>query len=263
MSENEILDDKTFKNLWLNKLSDKNRKLRLERAFKIIREVADKQVSLIRKFENEGNPDGIRFLYFSKTLECIWENADFALGLGKGKYRRFSFYPVRTVFENTFRLEYFTRQKQTAQNDIAAREILRICLRHYNYEKGEGNIEKAEEFKKYYEEIANYGDYGNIDSIKESVLEPFPNIKELTDSSKLAGASSWYFHYKALAELTHGKLMHKIITDLSFSGEHRRSLMCLLLLCKDVIRFTDFHLNGQTKKEVEEAIKKAEYIIKK
>lgn len=106
-----ILQDE-FIDLWMNKLSEKQRKTRAEAAFRITRVVAEKQIDLLNKIIKKEKIDILRFVYFHETVKSIWEHVDFAFSLGKGKNRRFAFYPARTVMENTFRLEHFTRQKK-------------------------------------------------------------------------------------------------------------------------------------------------------
>ena len=87
------------------------------------------------------------------SLRDLWQGREYLDSriLGKGKNRRFAFYPARTVMENTFRLEYFTRQKNDVQEEIATKECLRICKRHYDNEKANNEKLATLEFKKYYD----------------------------------------------------------------------------------------------------------------
>jgi len=262
----KIITDKNFENLWLNKLTDGQRKARLEKAFKILERVRDKQFNLFKRIERDRIIDdpGPRLLYFEGTLKNIWDNVNFALSLGKSKNRKFSFYPARSVLENTFRLEHFTRQKSRGkQDDIAVKEFLRVCKRNYDFHKSQGNDNGTEEFRDLYKKFASLGNYPSIDRVKEKTLDPFPCIYDMVKNTKIRGGLSWYYHYQALAELTHGKLLHSQMMNMNEKSQHIRSLMYTLVMCNEVVKISDFHLGGATKKEVTEAIREAEYIVKK
>ena len=257
-----ILSTEEFQNLWLNQLTESQRRTRIEKAFGVVRKVAEKQLGLFEEAEkNQSTSKDIRFLYLQKTLQGVWENADFVIALGKTKYQEYSFYPVRMIMENTFRLEYFSRRKKDQQIEIAAKEMLRIAKRFYDFEKNNG--EDGREYKNFYEFFATGIDIPDIDSVNERDLDPFPSMRELTRNTKIEGGSSWYFHYQSLAELTHGKLMSFVITKDEEVAEHRRSLMYLQTMCHDVLKNGDFHLGGKTRNEVVAAIEEAERIVKK
>jgi hypothetical protein len=211
----------------------------------------------------EANPKiskDINFLYFYKTLRDVWENADFAIGLGTTEYHEFSFYPTRMVMENTFRLEFFTRQKTDKQIEIATKEMLRIAKRFYDLEKRTGG--DGREFQTSYEAFAQKITVPKIDVVRERDLDPFPSMWDLMSQSKIEGGSSWYFDYQSLAELTHGKVMSIVMKDNDELAEHRRSLMYLQTMSHDLIKNADFHLGHKMRKEVVDAIQTAEAIVK-
>jgi hypothetical protein len=260
---NDVLTKSEFHDLWLNKLTAKQRKTRSEIAFNIIKKVADKQLNLFKHFEKRVHPDNLRFHYFYITLKNIWENIEFILSLGRGKNRNYAFYPARTIVENTFRLDYFTRQKNERQEEIALKEVARISKRLYDMEFNDGNLEPAEKFKGYYDTSAKWGSLPNIDDVTERELEPFPSIKDLMKDSKIEGGIKWYPIYQALAEMSHGKLMHIIMLKQSNELEYNRSLMCTIPMGNQALKIADFHLSGKTRAEVIKALQDAQAVVRK
>lgn len=264
MDQTHPITQENFQELWLSILTEKQRKTRAEKALRIIVPVATQQFKILKKFEESGGPDGLRFTYFRETLKNIWDCVDFVLSLGKGKNRVYAFYPARTILENTFRLEFFTRQKNIKdQEDIALKECLRICKRNYDSELSAGNNGDADKYKQCYKSLAPHGNFLSIDDIDVRSLEPFPNMKVIMGYSKIEGRIKWYYHYQALAESSHGKLMHIIMNDQHKNEQYRLALMYTTVMCNEILKITDFHLQGKTRKEVVEAIQKAESIVKK
>lgn len=117
-------------------------------------------------------------------------------------------------------------------------------------------------FINYYNKFSR-GKFTNIETIDVKSLEPFPSMWQLTKNSQIDGAGSWYFHYQALAEESHGKLVSVTMVNQNEAQAYRLSLMYLLVMTNDVLKNTDFHLGGATHQDVVGAIQKAEKIIKK
>jgi hypothetical protein len=249
-----------FDELWLNQLTEKQRLDRLKRSFAIVKEVADKQLNLLHEFHKSAAPKDERFAYFYQTYKNAWQNAEFAINLGDDKNCRFSFYPVRMVLETTFRLEYFSHQKPETQMEIAQVEILRIAKRFFELEKRLGG--DPTKFVDTYNFFAKDGDYPSIEEIDERNLDKFPSMKQLTSASKIEGGEQWYFHYQVFAEHSHGKLMSIFMQEEDIDASHRRSLMCLQVMCNDLIKNADFQLGSKTRDDVVQALKKAESIVK-
>lgn len=253
--------EQQFQELWLTKLTEEQKKARIVKAYEILRDVAAIQLRMLKDFEKAPIEKSIAFLYFNKTIQALWENADFCINLGKGRNRVFAYYPVRNILETVFRLEYFTRQKdRKTQDDIAIRELLRLNKRFYDKDLSEGITDS--EFIQHYKNFAVLGNYPDIEKANPND-DPFPNMYVLTKNSKISGGAKWYFMYQELAELAHGKLLSIIVRNLSDKLEYRRSLMQLIPLCNEALGVTDFHLGFRTKDLVVSAIKQAEAIVKK
>jgi hypothetical protein len=235
------INENEFENFWMNQLTERQRKNRSEVAFRVLRTVAEKQLKLLKNFLEKQCKEDLRCLYYYETLKNIWENSDFVLSIGKGRNGKFAFYPARTIMENTFRL----------------------CKRHYDFELSNGQLEAAKEFEDYYNKFSQGGDFSDINTVRVRDLEPFPNMKELTNNSKIENAKKWYFHYQVLAETSHGKYMHIVMMQEPEARSYRLSLMYLMMMCIDVLKNADFHLGHKTRSDVVAAIQKAESIIKK
>jgi hypothetical protein len=255
-----ILDNKSFQELWLNKLTEQQKITRIKKAWAVISALAEKQLYLLKQIKEADIEKSIRFLYFINTINNVWDNADFILALGKGRNRRYAFYPTRSILETIFRLEHFTRQKKEGQDDIATREILRINKRMYEQELADSG--DGAKFIEFYQFFAKNGNYPNIQDANPND-DPFPSMRKMAETSKIEGGSKWYPEYQVLAELTHGKLMAKIITDLDERAEYRRCLMYLIPMCNEALKIMDFHLGNKTQSEVIKVIKQAEAIVKK
>ncbi|MFA6322444.1 MAG: NUDIX domain-containing protein [Candidatus Buchananbacteria bacterium] len=255
-----------FQNTWFNKLTERQRVVRLIKSYHILKTIGDRQLDELRKMEKNKNVIKTeRFMYYIRTLESIWDNTDFAISLSKNKHRAFAFYPVRSIMENTFRLEYFTRKKtMQEQDDIAAREFLRVSKKHYDFCVLKGDKVGAREFKNYYDGFSDLatGDYEDIENVAPANLNPFPSVEQMMLKSKLPDGRDWYYHYAALSESAHGKFMHAIMIKQDETGEYRRSIMYLPPMLVEIVKMTDFHLNGIMKDEVKKAIRRAEVIAK-
>ncbi|MDD2646859.1 MAG: hypothetical protein PHV78_02625 [Patescibacteria group bacterium] len=247
--------------LW-NKLSAVQKKTRIEFALKIIINVAQIQKQSLKNIKKFGNPDAERFLYFEKTLDDIWENIKFAISLGKGKNRKFAFYPARSVLENFFRLDYFTQQNPQEQKNIAMMEALKVCKIMYDQEKTNNHTEGMKSFNNHYQKVSD-GTYQDIDSINLSSLDAFPSMKEMMKRSNLLDGNEWYFIYRSLSESAHGKFMARLIRELDDRAEYIRSLMCLNRIAIETIKITDFHLRFKTKDDVKRVIIQAKSIIER
>jgi len=252
-----------FQEMWLEKISNKQRKERIIRAFVIIKNVAEKQIKYLKKYEESKNKKEIGFMYYQNTLISIWKNVDFAISLGKGKNKQFAFYPARNVLENGFRLEYFLNQKEDGRNKIAIIEFLRVIKRAYEHEKiKDGDFEEYNNQYKYFSSIT--GDFPSIDDFKDSQNKSFPEIWELIRDTKLEGGSiDWYHQYRSLCEVTHGKLFRTMMASWDESSEYVWSLMYIQFMAIAILKMTDLYIYGTISKEVVETIKKAEEIIKK
>lgn len=263
-STEEIVSENDFDNFWHNVLSLQQKKTRVERALGVILLVAEKQLVLLNKYEASSASKEVGFLYFINTVKSIWENVYFALALGKGRNLGFAFYPTRLVMENHLRLEYYCKQGKEGQNDIALRELMRLAKRFYDREKSEGNT--GDQYKETYKSFAQGGTYPGIDNARAGD-DPFPNMRELCQQSHVYATQSdkgmkLYFAYQALAELTHGKLFANISAR-DDQSEYVRSIMELYSLAVNTLKLIDYHAVGVTAKEVEEATKRGEAIIKK
>ena len=256
------MDEETFEKLWLSKLSKKQRKERILRAFSPIRKMAQKQIDFLKKYEKSDKEKDIDFMYYYNTLASVWNNIDFAIALGKGRYQKFAFYPTRNVLENGFRLEYFTRQSKEKRKEIAVIEFLRVIYRSYEHDKSKGR--DVSEYKENYKHFASLVKISpKIDDFKKSEAEPFPSMFELVKNTKIEGGIDWYHHYQSLCEVAHGKLFRTIMSSSFELDEYVWCLQYIQFMAIYVLKLTDFHINGLVTKEVKNIIKQAEGIIKK
>lgn len=199
----------------------------------------------------------IGFAYFYKTVLSTWDNAIFALKLGKGKYRYFNVYQTRVVYENVFRLEYYINQSVKDQNNICLFEMTRIIKRFYDYT---GDVI----YKKYYDgTVKDLGDknttYPKIEE-KGAYKDPFPTIASLVSNSKLNNDEDFYMHYRFLSESQHNKLMSIYIAE-DPKAQYRRNISYLIILCRWLLRVVDSHIQNVTKKDVETVIKETDEIM--
>jgi hypothetical protein len=260
--ENENKEQDKFEELWLYKLSKKQRKERILRAFAPIRTMAQKQLDFLKKYEKSDKKKDISFMYYYNTLASVWDNIDFAIALGKGKYQKFAFYPTRNVLENGFRLEYFTNQSKEKRKEIAVMEFLRVIHRSYEHDKSKGrDVKEYEENYRHFSSLA--GSHPKIDEFKEKGSDPFPSMWKLIKNTKMEGGLDWYHHYQSLCEVTHGKLFGTIMSSSYELDEHVWCLQYSQFMAIYLLKLSAFHINGSVTKEVANIIKKAEEIIKK
>jgi len=238
---------------------DENKKiLKIEKSLKEIIVVSKKQISLLKNYhDSKNNKKEIGFAYFYKTALSTWDNVNFALKLGKGKYRHFNVYPTRVVCENVFRLEYYINQNFTGQNEISLLEMTRIMKRFYD--ETQDVI-----YKDYYDKmIKDLGDKNtNYPKIEEkgSYKDPFPSMKNLITNSKLTNSKNFYMHYRFLSESLHNKLMSIYIAE-DKKSQYRRNIFYLNILCRWMLMVVDSHIQHVTKKDVDNVIKKTDEIM--
>lgn len=261
IEDEEILRDE-FQELWLSKLTNKQKKERILRAFVVIRNASKKQIKFLEKYEKSKNKKEIGFMYYQNTLTSIWDSVDYAINLGKGKYGRFAFYPARTVLENGFRLEHFLNQTNNEQNRIAVTEFLRVIKRSYEHEKIKNrDTKEMEDHYDYFASIIQGSP--KIEDFKDNNSDPFPPVWELVKKTKMEGGIDWYHQYRSLCEVTHGKLFHTIMASFDDLSEYVWSVMYLQFMVIQVLKMTDLYIYGKVTEEVVEVIKEAEKIIKK
>ena len=233
----------------------------MELGFVPIRTVAKKQIALLEKHERSDAQKEVGYMYLMATVKNVWDNIDFAIELGKGRFRRFSYYPTRTILESLLRLEHYCRQQKDGQNDIAIRELLRIAKRFYDRDKIENQT--GEPYRTMYADIAAHGTYPPVEDANPKD-DPFPNMRALTEATPAYNKDAHlYFSYEALCELSHGKMMAVTTATQDDLGEHVRSMMGLQSYACNMLRLVDHHIKGVMAAEIEEAIKACEAIIKK
>jgi hypothetical protein len=230
--ENYITPTDPFAIFWLVKLTAKQRKARMELAFAPLKKVAAKQIAMLEKYERSAVIKENGFTYFITTVKNAWDNIEFAIEIGKGRFLRFSYYPTRTVLESLLRLVHYCRQT-------------------------------GEPYRTIYADIAAQGDYPPVEEANPKD-DPFPNMKKLTEETPAYNKNAHlYFSYEALCELSHGKMIAINAAVQDELAEHVRSLMGLQSYACNLLRLVDHHIQGVMAKEIEKAIKEAEAIIKK
>jgi hypothetical protein len=240
------------------KLHEDKKILRIEKSLRELMIVFQKQISLLRGYNNSSvNKKEIGFGYFYKTVLITFDNLEHALKLGKGKYRHFNIYPTRAICENVFRLEYYINQNKDKQNEICLLEMTRIMKRFYDETKDLT-------YKEYYDKtIKDFGNksinYPNIEEEK-AYKDPFPSIQELMRQSKLPNVKNFYMHYRFLSESHHNKLISIFIAE-NQKAQYRRNIFYLNILCRWILIIIDSHIQNVTKKDVENVIKKTDEII--
>lgn len=258
-----IKKEVTFTEFWLN-LSEEQRRVRTEKAYRIYKKVADAQLDLLTKLKKSKELlKSERHLYFFFIVKSFWKDAEFALALGKKKYRDYAIYPVRTMMEKLLKIIWFTRQKTVKdQDELTVKELLLTAFDNYNFEKNSGG--SGDNFKQHYNAINAYGDYPDIDNASRKKLKAFPSYKELCEKSALNDAKYLYASYSYLSTIPHGELLSVIDTQESgnIGKEYRRVMMLLVRFAQEMLLVTDFHLQNKTKEEVQKSIKQAEQIVK-
>ena len=238
-------------------LSEQKKIIKLEKAIHILQQVGEVQLELLERHEKSDTPKEIGYLYFFKTVKHTWENINFALKLGKGKSRHFNVYPTRVIYENVFRLEHYINQDRKGQNEISFWEIARLLKRFYDKDKDQV-------FKESYDGmVKDLGDptikYPDI-SDKSAYKDPFPKMETSVSQSKLPNNNGFYFHYQALCESHHSKLLSIFIAEDEI-GQYRRNLMYIFLLTKWLLMITDSHIKNVTKNLIEKAFRDTDSLI--
>jgi len=255
--------EQNFEKFWLN-LSEKQRKTRTEQAFRKYKKVADIQLDLLTKYKKSKEiPKSERHIYFFAIVKSFWKDAEFALALGKKKYRDYAIYPVRTMMEKLLKIIWFTRDKTIRdQNEITIKELLLTAFDNYNFERNDGG--SGDDFKRHYNAINACGDYPDIDSASRSRLKAFPTYKELCERSGLVDAEHLYASYSYLSTIPHGELLSVINMQEkgSVGKEYRRVMMLLVRFAQEMLLVTDFHLKSRTKEQVNNSIKEVKQIVK-
>ncbi len=262
IDKNPNLTEEEFQKLW-NSLSLQGKKNRLERGIAILRKVAQKQLDIIESYKKSDIRYPLGPFLLVSIVEEIWKDVDFAISLGKGRNRSFIFYPTRSVLENVLRLEFYSQQDVATQNDMARREMLRIAKRYYELEKSQGR--DTTNLKDFYDQMAKGSTSPDIDDAKEND-DPFGAgfIKiQATSKTLMFKNMELYTVYQGLAELTHGKMLSRMILELDDFSEYVRCLMYLHTLSIACLKITDSHLEGKTTTDINAAVKKSEYISKK
>ena len=249
----------------LLRLSEDQRLIRFIKISLILQKVGEKQLKILKDYERRSKDTLHRgFFYFIKTLDGFWESFDFLLSLRRGKYRAMAHYPVRSMFENLLRMEYYINQKKAGQNYITDVETLRIYKRLYD--EGILKGENVEEFKNAYLDSLKLASLEKdpsfeLDKVKEGKLNPFPTIEELIKVSKLPDFKDIYFHYRILCEHSHGKLIASIMRKSNPKSSYRQMLMYGSLCARGLLKIVDNHIQGATKAEVNEAITRTNNIV--
>ena len=238
-------------------LSEQKKVVRLEKALGVLMKVGEHQLKLLKAYHSSNKSKEIGFAYFYQTVQSVWENINFALSLGKGKFRHFNVYPARLICENIFRLEYYINQTKDQQNEIYFWEMARVMKRFYDEFKDE-------EFKNKYDDIVK--DLGNSNVIypdiekDEAYKDKFPNMEVLMRQSKLPRSKNFYLHYRFLCESNHGKLLSLYIAKDGLK-QYRLNLFYILLFTKWLLIIIDAHIQKVTNKKVSDAIKKTDEIV--
>ena len=248
----------------LLKLSEGQRLSRFIRVAGNLYKVGQKQLELLKDYERQ-NKNNLHtgFLYFIKTLDGFWDNFDFLMSLGKSRNRIMAHFPVRSMLETTFRLEHYINEKRNGQNYIADVELLRIYKRIYDdMVSKQEDTQAVEATYNSYLAIAglNSDPTFAIQVVKEDKIDPFPSLYQLIQKSKLSQAEGLYFHYRILCEHSHGKLVAHIMRNSDPKRSYRQMLMYGCIFAREMLKIVDHHIQGATKKEVEEVILKTNNI---
>jgi len=258
------MEGKEFEKLW-NQLPEFLRRRRLNRAYNLIKPLAEKQLkelNFIKKSKDKLKDVG--HIYVFNAVEDFWENVGISFLMGKSiGLRNFAFYPVRACMETRMRFEHFCKKGQFAKNMITAKEMLRVYFNLYNREKLDGGtgLEQA----KAYAAVAEGLNLPSIEKVTKGELNPFPNIEILCKENCRADYKKTYFLYSSfLCESSHGKMIAYIMRKQSEDSEvYRRAIMLLIPYCKDMLVLVDKNfLSEKFREQVELCIKKIDNAIK-
>ncbi|OHA08844.1 MAG: hypothetical protein A3B37_00650 [Candidatus Sungbacteria bacterium RIFCSPLOWO2_01_FULL_59_16] len=241
--------------IFFKSLSEEDKIIRFEKAVRLLMEIGDYHVKLLTRHHESDAPKEIGFGYFYPTVKDSWDNVRFSLFLGEGEFRHFSFYPARLLCENIFRLEYYINQNRSKQNEITLWELARVMRRFYD-EFGDHDFRR--EYERTIKELGEAEKtYPNVEEDKAD-HDPFPNMWNLVNMSKLPGAKGYYIHYRFLSEGNHGKLLSLHIPS---KARYKLSLQYIFHFCRWLLLITDIHINRVTRDAVDMAIKRADEIL--
>jgi len=248
--KNIIIEEKEY---WLS-LSKKQQKIKLERIYTILRKVAGKQLLILDEFKKSKiTIKTERHLYFFVIVKSFWEDADFALALGKNKYSFYATYPARTVMGKLLKILWFSKRNEKEQDLIMKKELLKRCLFLYRRELADGRA--TNEFENYYNKINDVG-FSAISEVKSSELDAFPKYEELCKKSGLVDADVLYNSYRDLSGLPHGDLLSVFLSQgEQKSHEYVRAVYNIVRFSIEMLKITDFHIENKTKNDIEKAIK--------
>lgn len=247
------------KKIWLS-LPDKHKKIRLERIYRMLRNVSDKQLSILDEFKKSKSVvKTARHLYFFIIVTSFWEDGDFALSLGRNKFKHYAVYPARTMMEKLLKIIWFTKLKTAKDQDlITKKELLKSCLISYKRELSDGRATTG--FEDYYKKINDVG-LPEISKVKIKELKAFPEYKEMCKKSGLLDSNNFYNSYRDLSGLPHGNLLSVfIIQNNQTEQEYIRAMLNIIRFCIEMLKITDYHIEHKTKKEVEEIIQKSRIV---
>jgi hypothetical protein len=239
---------------WMS-LPERKRKILMERSYRLLRKVADKQLVILDKLRKSSDvPKSERHLYFFTIISSFWRDGDFALALGKKNHSFYATYPVRTMMEKTLKMLWFINQKPEEQDAITKKELLKQCLDLYRIERDAGT--SGDVYATQYRQINDIG-LPDIDRVKRRELEAFPSYDALCLTSRLPDAETLYNSYRFLSGLPHGDLL-SVFRMHQGQGpeEYRRVMMDAVRFCIEMLKLTDFSLQFATKDEVADIIKR-------
>lgn len=234
-------------------LSGAQRKSRLERVYRLIRKTAQRQLGLLDDFEkSKENIKTERHSYFFPMIKSFWEDGDFALSLGKNKFKHYAIYPARTMMEKLAKIIWFTKQKPSNQDIITKKELMRSCLISFKREYNDGR--STAEFENQYNQL-NDVDLPDIKVVKISDLDAFPRHEEMCKKSGLPDASTFYDSYRDLSGVPHGNLLPTFLVqnggkDYVYIQAMHNSVRFSI----EMIKIVDFHLGHQMRQEVKDAV---------
>jgi hypothetical protein len=242
--------------VFFQSLSEKEKLVRYKKVVNLLLIVGKGHVELLSNHHQSDVHKEIGFAYFFHTVESLWENVEFSISLGEGKFGHLNFYPARLIAENVFRLEYYIQQTKEKQNEICLLEMTRVMKKFYD---AFGDVAFKEQYEKVYKELGEVGKiYPSIEE-KSAYQDPFPNTFDLIQKSKLPQSEGFYKIYQYLCEAHHGKLLSLYMAK--HSSQFGRNLSIIFLLSKWTLIITDSHIHNKTKSLVDEVIEKATQIL--
>jgi len=247
-----------FRNLW-SKIPEKQKKIRVERAYNVLRKEAKLQLDLLKK--DKSRRESWADFYFFRVVQSFWTDGDFAISLGKKKWKFYAVYPARTMMEKMLKLLYFVNQSLGERDKITKKEFLRTYMRIYLFEKKDGGM--TESYEERYKEIDDKNEFPKINDVSEKDLKAFKDYSILCSKSGLKDADDLYFDYRCLSGLPHGDLIALESIRFQKLEEYRRSITLIVRFCIEVLKLTDSHLFKTIRKNIKDAIDKTQEIIEK